>query len=130
MNEHETIRSNERRADPTEVLILESLAKLDGQALGIALGLLFGLAIFAATNILIFKGGDVVGPNLALLAHFFIGYEVSFTGSVIGMIYGIITGLITGWLIAFIRNLVVKLYVDLLKFKGSVAAINDYIDNP
>ena len=46
------------------------------------------------------------------------------------MIYGIITGLITGWLIAFIRNLVVKLYVDLLKFKGSVAAINDYIDNP
>ena len=60
--------------DPTDRIIVQSLAKLDGTALGIALGILGGLAIFFATNFLVFKGGDVVGPNLSLLAQFFPGF--------------------------------------------------------
>lgn len=111
-------------------MIVDSLAKLDGVALGVSLGVLFGLIVFAATNIIIFKGGDVVGPNLALLGQYFVGYDVSFSGSLIGLIYGVIAGFILGWLIAALRNFVVSVYIHYLKVKGSMSAVNDYIDNP
>ena len=111
-------------------MIVAALAKLDGIALGISLGLLLGLVIFLATNILLFKGGDQIGPNLALLGQYFIGYEVTFRGSLIGLIYGLFLGFILGWLIAFLRNIAVTVYIHILKVKGSMSAVNDYIDNP
>jgi membrane protease YdiL (CAAX protease family) len=120
----------EQNSDATKELIVQSLAKLDGKALGISIGLLFGLMIFLATNFLLYKGGDVIGPNLALLGQFFIGYEVSFGGSLVGMIYGLIAGFIIGWLIAIVRNFVVTIYMHVLKLKGSMSAVNDYLDNP
>jgi tetrahydromethanopterin S-methyltransferase subunit G len=120
----------EQRVSPADQMIIQSLAKLDGVALGIAMGALFGLGIFVATNFLLYKGGAVVGPNLALLSQFFPGYEVSFPGSLIGLFYGLITGFAVGWLIAFVRNFVLAVYMHLLKLKGSVSAVNDYIDNP
>jgi hypothetical protein len=116
--------------DPTDRIIVQSLAKLDGTALGIALGILGGLAIFAATNFLVFKGGDVIGPNLSLLAQFFPGYEVSVLGSFVGFFYGMISGFVVGWLIAFLRNIAVALYIHIVKLKSSMSAVNDYIDNP
>lgn len=124
---NKTVDSN---LDPTEKLIVQSLAKLDGIALGISLGTLFGLAIFFATNILIIKGGDIIGPNLVLLSQYFIGYEITFAGSLIGLGYGLVSGFILGWLIAFLRNFVVAVYLHILKLKGSMSAVNDYIDNP
>jgi hypothetical protein len=116
--------------DRTDEIIIQSLAKLDGKALGIAIGLLFGLGVFAATNILILKGGEVLGPNLALLSQFFIGYEVTFTGSLIGFVYGVITGFVLGWMIALIRNLVLTIYMHVIKLRGRLSAVNDYLDNP
>jgi hypothetical protein len=116
--------------DPSERIIVQSLAKLDGTALGVALGLLGGLLIFAATNFLVFKGGEVIGPNLGLLAQFFPGYEVSIAGSLIGGFYGLISGFVVGWLIAFLRNTAVAIYIHILKLKSSMSAVGDYIDNP
>lgn len=117
-------------SDPADELIVKSLAKLDSIALGISLGTLFALVIFLATNLLIFKGGNEIGPNLVLLNQYFIGYNVTFGGSLIGSIYGFVSGFILGFLIAFLRNTVVRVYLHLLKLKGSMSAINDYIDNP
>jgi membrane protease YdiL (CAAX protease family) len=127
---HQNMMPGEQNSDATKELIVQSLAKLDGKALGISIGLLFGLMIFLATNFLLYKGGDVIGPNLALLGQFFIGYEVSFGGSLVGMIYGLIAGFIIGWLIAIVRNFVVTIYMHVLKLKGSMSAVNDYLDNP
>jgi hypothetical protein len=117
-------------SDPSEKLIVQSLARLDGNALGLAIGLLSGLVVFLATNFLLFKGGEEVGPNLALLGQFFIGYEVSISGGLIGAVYGMMAGFVIGWLIAFLRNFVVTIYMHILKVKGSMSAVNDYIDNP
>lgn len=116
--------------DPSERIIVQSLARLDGTALGVALGLLGGLIVFAATNYLVFKGGEVVGPNLSLLAQFYPGYEVSVAGSFIGFFYGLISGFVLGWLIAFLRNCAVALYIHVVKVKSSMSAVSDYIDNP
>ena len=111
-------------------LIVKSLARLDVIALGISLGTLFAVAIFLATIILVFKGGNEVGPNLALLSQYFIGYDVTFGGSLIGSVYGFMSGMILGFLIAVLRNTVINVYLRLIKLKGSMSAINDYIDNP
>jgi hypothetical protein len=117
-------------SDPTDKLIVQSLAKLDGVALGVALGTLFGLIVFLATNILILKGGSEIGPNLALLSQYFIGYEVTFGGSLIGLAYGLLAGFVFGWLIAFLRNIIVAIYLHLVKIKRNISAVNEYIDNP
>jgi len=111
-----------------EEIIVQSLARLDGVALGLALGVLEGLIIFLATNFLVWKGGDVIGPNLGLLAQFFPGYEVSISGSLIGFVYGLISGFCLGWLTAFLRNFAVSIYIHILKLKGSISAVNDSID--
>ena len=120
----------QQKTDPTDELIVQSLAKLDGRALGIAIGLLTGFGIFAATNFLVLKGGEVIGTNLGLLSQFFIGYDVDFRGSLIGLVYGVIVGFVIGWLIAAIRNFVFTIYIHLFKLRGSISAVNDYIDKP
>lgn len=117
-------------SNAADELIVKSLARLDSIALGISVGTLFALFLFLATNILIFKGGDAIGPNLALLGQYFIGYKVTFVGSLIGFLYGFVSGFILGWLIAFLRNSVVTIYLLSLKLKNSMSAVNDYIDNP
>lgn len=113
----------------TDKLIIQSLAKLDETALGISIGVLFGLMIFLATNLLILKGGDVVGPNLALISQYFIGYKVTFVGSLLGFLYAFVSGFIIGWLAAFLRNSAIKLYLQFLKFKNSMSAVNEYFDH-
>lgn len=123
-------KTAETHRDSSEEIIVQSLAKLDGTALGVALGFLGGIIIFAATIFLIFKGGEEIGPNLSLLAQFFPGYEVSISGGFIGFFYGMVTGFAAGWLIAFLRNLTVSIYIHVLKLKGSMSAVSDYIDNP
>jgi hypothetical protein len=67
------------------------------------------LAIFVATNWLVIKGGDVVGPHMALLGQFFIGYQVTFLGSFVGLIYGFIAGFVLGYVVAALYNWLVSL---------------------
>lgn len=87
-----------------EKLVLIELMRLNGTILGLTLGFLFGLGIFIATNILVIRGGEVVGPHLALLGEFFIGYEVTFVGSLISIFYGFGLGFVVGYVIASLYN--------------------------
>ena len=82
---------------------------LNVKALGLVLGLLFGLIVFVATNWLVIKGGDRVGPHLILLSQYFIGYRVSFLGSLIGFAYGFAVGTLSGALIGWVYNKIVNL---------------------
>ncbi len=66
-------------ASSADELLIQALAKLDKVALGIAVGILFGFSVFAATLILVIKGGNQVGPNLGLLSQYFIGYGLTDT---------------------------------------------------
>ena len=82
---------------------------MNATILGLILGLSLGLAIFFATNFLLIKGGNVIGPHLALLGQFFIGYKVTFVGSIIGLLYGFVTGFISGYVFASIYNWIANL---------------------
>ena len=112
---HEEIRVDAELLSPDVVESLEGalasvFLKLDRVAFGLSLGTLAGLGLFLATVILLFKGGDVVGPNLALLSHYFPGYTVSSVGSLIGLLYGFVAGFGIGWGFAFVRNAAVFIY--------------------
>ena len=92
-----------------EDIVLARLVRLNAKVQGVVTGLVAGLAIFVATNWLILKGGEVVGPNLALLGQFFIGYRVTFVGSLIGFVYGFAGGFVAGYLVAGLYNWLVEL---------------------
>ncbi len=92
-----------------EKILKQAVLRLNGQVVGIVLGIISALVIFIATNWLVLKGGDVVGPHLSLLGQFFIGYSVTFFGSFIGAVYGFIVGYVGGLLIGWIYNAIVFL---------------------
>ena len=97
----------DRRKTPYEKKLLSGILWLNAKVLGLALGLLFGLGLFIATNWLVIKGGQPVGPHLQLLSQYFIGYRVSFLGSLIGFAYGFAMGTLSGALIGWIYNKIV-----------------------
>jgi hypothetical protein len=84
--------------------LYSGILRLNTKVLGLILGLLFGLVIFIATNWLVLKGGTRVGPHLQLLSQFFIGYRVTFLGSIIGFAYGFAIGTLGGALVGWIYN--------------------------
>jgi hypothetical protein len=97
-----------------EEKLFTGILRLNAKIFGLILGLLMGSAVFLATNWLLIKGGHitptgeyVIGPHLQLLSQFFIGYRVSFLGSIIGFFYGFAIGTLCGAMIGWIYNRVV-----------------------
>lgn len=88
------------RLDDPRIRVL----RMDAVAEGITTGVIVGLIVFVATNWLILKGGTVVGPNLALLSQFFLGYRVTFVGSLIGAAWGFVYGGIAGYGLSRLYN--------------------------
>ena len=115
-----------RRA--TDELLLKAFAKFDKIALGTAVGLSFGLAVFFATAMLILKGGEQVGPNLELLGQFFIGYEVTWGGAVLGLIYGFVIGFVLGFFLAATRNGFVFAYLVIVRAREERRALQTFLD--
>ena len=99
---------------PNEEKLLRGVLRLNTKVMGLVLGIVMGFVIFIGTNWLLIKGGHitpdgkyVVGPHLQLLSQFFIGYKVSFLGSIIGFFYGFALGTLCGSAIGWIYNKVV-----------------------
>lgn len=89
--------------------LTRAVLHLNGTVTGLALGILSGLTLFIATLWLVIKGGPHVGQHLKLLNQFFIGYTVTYAGSLVGLFYGFATGFIAGWVIAWIYNRIITL---------------------
>jgi hypothetical protein len=77
------------------------------QSWGIAFGLVMGLGLLVATNFLVLKGGDPVGPRLSLLSIYLPGYSVTFVGSLVGFVYLFVIGYGVGRTIVTIYNAIV-----------------------
>jgi hypothetical protein len=73
------------------------------RALGVALGLVWGLSVLLGTwwLVIIESAGDTVGK----LHKFYLGYSVSWGGAIVGFVWGVIDGFIVGFLIAWIYNM-------------------------
>jgi hypothetical protein len=71
------------------------------KAFAIASGLLLGVLLFLATLV---EAARDEGHTLILLAVFFIGYSVSYLGSLVALVYGFISGALLGGAFAWLYN--------------------------
>lgn len=92
-----------------EAAILRTVARLRSAVLAVVLGGMMALGMFAATAWLIVKGGEDVGAHLQLLSQYFIGYSVTWSGSIVGALYGFLVGAIMGGSIGLLYNRIVDL---------------------
>lgn len=75
--------------------------RLHKTALGLAAGILWGLAVFVTTLWVLAVGG---GDHLLLLSKFYLGYDLSVVGAFVGLAWGFIDGFICGWVFAWLYN--------------------------
>ena len=105
--------------------IVAAFAHLDPVALGCSCGIVFGLWVFLATAILLLRGGEVVGPNLRLLSEYFIGYRVTWYGSLIGFVYAALSGFVFGYAFGMLRNAMTRFSLEALHKKVRDEAFDD-----
>ena len=119
----------EDRQSIRERLIKQAFARMDKLAFATAVGSVSGLLFFLATIWLVIKGGDIVGPNLQLLKHYFAGYTVTVKGASIAFGYGFVWGFLLGWLFAYLRNLFLASYIYYIKKKSELVSLRDFFDH-
>jgi len=101
------IDQHDARLDSREVS--RAVARLQAGVLALTGAVLGGLGLFVMTAWLLLKGGPQVGLHLQLLRHYFIGYSVTWAGSMVGFCYGALLGGLAGWSIGTIYNGVVRM---------------------
>ncbi len=111
-----------------EEVIATLYSRLEPLALGAALGAVSGILVFLMTAILLVRGGEVVGPNLSLLAQYLWGYSVTWPGAVIGLIEGGIGGFLGGYAIAHLRNVALRTYLVSVRKTIEIAQNRDLLD--
>lgn len=89
--------------------ISQTIARVKANVLALVCALLGGVGLFVMTIWLVIQDGPQVGRHLQLLSNFFVGYSVTWAGSIVGLFYGALTGGLIGWAIGRIYNRVVDL---------------------
>ena len=78
------------------------MAKLDVKALGLALGIIWGVCmIFAGITSMLWGWGT---KWMEVMSSFYVGYKATFLGSIIGGIWGFFDAGIGGVIVAWLYN--------------------------
>ena len=112
----------------TAALATVALEPVHKVALGIAVGALSGLAVFALTVFhVLLRPQDAL--DISLLSQYLTGYSVSWTGAFVGLFWGVLIGFVSGWFVAFVRNLVIAIRVFTIRGKADLAQSRDFLDH-
>ncbi|HYD50935.1 MAG TPA: NAD(P)/FAD-dependent oxidoreductase [Terriglobales bacterium] len=112
----------------SERLLEEAFAPLDAVALAAAFAVVAAFGLFLATSALLLKGGALVGPNLALLGQYLIGYSVSWQGALIGSLEAAVVAGAAGYSVARLRNWGVAAYAALLRRRAEAEQRRNMLD--
>ncbi|MGH9959167.1 MAG: hypothetical protein ACREBC_18900, partial [Pyrinomonadaceae bacterium] len=111
-----------------QTAVEEGFGKLHRVGFGLSIGITAGFVLFVTTLWLVIKGGESVGPTLALLGQFIPGYTVSPVGSVIGLCYAFAGGFIGGYLFALVRNAILFLWVAMIRKRAEREMLGKFLD--
>lgn len=95
------------RPTSEEELLRHAVARLRAGVLAVVFALVAGTGLFLATAWLLLRGGEPVGPHLALLGHYFPGYRVTWPGAFLGFAYAAAAGAVVGAAVGWIYNRIV-----------------------
>ena len=84
--------------------VSRAVARIQTGVLVLVGALLGGMGLFMMTAWLLIKDGPQVGTHPQLLGQYFIGYSVTWKGSLVGLFYGALTGGIVGWAVGTVYN--------------------------
>ena len=97
--------------------------------LGLAFGVISGLGIFGITALHLVSGLKGNGLPLYLLAQYFRGYEVSWSGAFIGLAWGFVVGFVAGWLLGFVHNFTVGMWLFVIRTKQDLRQTKNFLDH-
>jgi hypothetical protein len=117
--------SPERRSDE---IIIRAFAKLDRSAFGVALGVVTGVLVFAATLFGVVNGSAADELKIFLLSQYYPGYRVTPGGAILGLLYGFVSGFLIGWCIAHLRNASLGIYLRFVRKKTELSRLHDFLD--
>ena len=105
-----------------------AFAPLHKRAFGMAVGTAAGLAFFLLTSVHVLVRPSTALP-LGLLAEYFYGYSVTWTGAFIAFGWGLAVGFVAGWFFAFCRNLALAISVFVSRTRGDLESTSDFLDH-
>jgi hypothetical protein len=115
-------------ADPIESSLRRAFAPYHKRALGVATGVVAALLVFAVTVFHV-----VAAPpralNIALLAQYFYGYDVTWRGAVVGAWWSFVAAFVAAWFAAFVYNFVMATRLFLLRSKTDLSQATDFLDH-
>ena len=76
---------------------------LSKRALGLSLGLIWGLTVLITTWWLLIAGSS--GSTISNVGRFYFGYSFSWIGGIIGLLWGFVDGFVCGFIIAWLYNI-------------------------
>ena len=103
-------------ADLNETMHM-AIAPVHKLALGVATGLVCGLAVAAATAFIVALEPQPQ-PRLGLLANYFYGYTVSWPGVVVGFLWAFAVGFVGGFFVGFVRNFVTAVWIFFVRTRA------------
>ena len=113
---------------PNRDALTYAFAPIHKTAFGLAVGFVAGLIVVLVTAFHVIAQ-PVDGPNLKLLAQYFYGYRVSWTGALVGGFWAGVAGFVAGWFLAFVRNLVLSLGLFAIKSESELERTAHFLDH-
>jgi hypothetical protein len=114
-------------ADPLGRTLRLSLAPYHKRALGMASGIVAALTVFTLT-VFHMVAAPPEAPNIALLAQYFYGYDVTWRGAFVGAWWSFVAAFVAGWFAAFVHNVVLATWLFLLRTKADLSLTTDFLD--
>jgi hypothetical protein len=109
-----------------EAYLRLAFAPIHRKALGMAFGIVLGGLLFIATLVLAIRGGK---SYFDLLNQFFWGYSVSLVGAFIGFLWAFGVGFALGWCFAVTRNLVIWIWLTVVRSRAEMDQYSDFLDH-
>jgi len=95
---------NDRNEDAVRSLVRSAVVRMRVRIIALVFSLASGVVMWVATAWLLVRGGYNVGEHLSLLALYFPGYSVSWTGAFVGFFWGALAGGGVGFALASVYN--------------------------